>query len=199
MLVLLADARKGRRQRASRRRKSDAAVSGGHAKAPAVAFGRAEWNERAVCALPELVDKVVFRDRRRLRYRRVHRRTFLCTAGKRHVRRHRRNGVDPRFAPGSTNPVHARRASSIATCATSRCCRRSSAASATNPGRSPRSSTARLTTIGTKRRTSRSEYWNDRIAVNLRHQFFAAQAVYPQNEGRWGRVNHQLRLDKLDE
>ena len=23
------------------------------------------------------------------------------------------------------------------------------------------------------------EYWNDRIAVNLRHQFFAAQAVYP--------------------
>jgi len=24
------------------------------------------------------------------------------------------------------------------------------------------------------------EYWNDRIAVNLRHQFFAAQAAYPQ-------------------
>ena len=24
------------------------------------------------------------------------------------------------------------------------------------------------------------EYWNDRIAVNLRHQFFAAQAVHPQ-------------------
>jgi D-xylose 1-dehydrogenase len=24
------------------------------------------------------------------------------------------------------------------------------------------------------------DYWNDRIAVNLRHQFFAAQAVYPQ-------------------
>src|SRR3982751_7025894 len=23
-------------------------------------------------------------------------------------------------------------------------------------------------------------YWDDRIAVNLRHQFFAAQAVYPQ-------------------
>jgi NAD(P)-dependent dehydrogenase (short-subunit alcohol dehydrogenase family) len=24
------------------------------------------------------------------------------------------------------------------------------------------------------------EYWDDRVAVNLRHQFFAAQAVYPQ-------------------
>lgn len=24
------------------------------------------------------------------------------------------------------------------------------------------------------------DYWNDRVAVNLRHQFFAAQAVYPQ-------------------
>ena len=30
------------------------------------------------------------------------------------------------------------------------------------------------------------EYWNDRIAVNLRHQFFAAQAVYPQMKAAGG-------------
>jgi NAD(P)-dependent dehydrogenase (short-subunit alcohol dehydrogenase family) len=29
-------------------------------------------------------------------------------------------------------------------------------------------------------------YWDDRIAVNLRHQFFAAQAVYPQMKGAGG-------------
>jgi len=30
------------------------------------------------------------------------------------------------------------------------------------------------------------EYWNDRIAVNLRHQFFAAQAVCPQMKAAGG-------------
>jgi D-xylose 1-dehydrogenase len=30
------------------------------------------------------------------------------------------------------------------------------------------------------------EYWDDRIAVNLRHQFFAAQAVYPQMKSLGG-------------
>ncbi|MSP88237.1 MAG: SDR family oxidoreductase, partial [Alphaproteobacteria bacterium] len=30
------------------------------------------------------------------------------------------------------------------------------------------------------------EYWDDRIAVNLRHQFFAAQAVYPQMKAAGG-------------
>jgi D-xylose 1-dehydrogenase len=30
------------------------------------------------------------------------------------------------------------------------------------------------------------EYWNDRIAVNLRHQFFAAQAAYPQMKAAGG-------------
>ena len=30
------------------------------------------------------------------------------------------------------------------------------------------------------------EYWNDRIAVNLRHQFFAAQAVFPQMKAAGG-------------
>ena len=30
------------------------------------------------------------------------------------------------------------------------------------------------------------DYWNDRIAVNLRHQFFAAQAVYPQMKAAGG-------------
>ncbi len=30
------------------------------------------------------------------------------------------------------------------------------------------------------------DYWNDRIAVNLRHQFFAAQAVYPQMRAAGG-------------
>jgi D-xylose 1-dehydrogenase len=31
-----------------------------------------------------------------------------------------------------------------------------------------------------------SEYWDDRIAVNLKHQFFAAQAVYPDMEKAGG-------------
>jgi D-xylose 1-dehydrogenase len=30
------------------------------------------------------------------------------------------------------------------------------------------------------------EYWDDRMAVNLRHQFFAAQAVYPQMKSAGG-------------
>jgi NAD(P)-dependent dehydrogenase (short-subunit alcohol dehydrogenase family) len=30
------------------------------------------------------------------------------------------------------------------------------------------------------------DYWNDRIAVNLRHQFFAAQAVHPQMQRAGG-------------
>ncbi len=30
------------------------------------------------------------------------------------------------------------------------------------------------------------EYWDDRIAVNLRHQFFAAQAVFPQMKAAGG-------------
>ena len=30
------------------------------------------------------------------------------------------------------------------------------------------------------------DYWNDRIAVNLRHQFFAAQAVHPQMKAAGG-------------
>jgi NAD(P)-dependent dehydrogenase (short-subunit alcohol dehydrogenase family) len=30
------------------------------------------------------------------------------------------------------------------------------------------------------------EYWDDRFAVNLRHQFFAAQAVYPQMKAAGG-------------
>jgi len=30
------------------------------------------------------------------------------------------------------------------------------------------------------------DYWNDRIAVNLRHQFFAAQAAYPQMKAAGG-------------
>ena len=29
------------------------------------------------------------------------------------------------------------------------------------------------------------EYWDDRIAVNLRHQFFAAREM-KKNEGKWG-------------
>ena len=30
------------------------------------------------------------------------------------------------------------------------------------------------------------EYWDDRVAVNLKHQFFAAQAVYPDMEAAGG-------------
>ena len=39
------------------------------------------------------------------------------------------------------------------------------------------------------------EYWDDRFAVNLRHQFFAAQAVVPAMAAAGRRLHHQLRLD----
>ena len=41
------------------------------------------------------------------------------------------------------------------------------------------------------------EYWNDRLDVNLKHQFFCAQAVSPgmRSEGR--RRDHQLGVDQL--
>ena len=32
------------------------------------------------------------------------------------------------------------------------------------------------------------EYWDDRLAVNLRHQFFAAQAVYPDMAAGGGAI-----------
>ena len=34
--------------------------------------------------------------------------------------------------------------------------------------------------------TVTAEYWDDRLAVNLRHQFFAAQAVRPMIKGSGG-------------
>ena len=41
------------------------------------------------------------------------------------------------------------------------------------------------------------DYWDDRIAVNLKHQFFAAQAVLPGMKAKNGR-HRQFRLDLLD-
>ena len=41
--------------------------------------------------------------------------------------------------------------------------------------------------------------WDARIAVNLRHAFFAAQAVSPGMIARWQRLDHQFRLDQLDD
>jgi NAD(P)-dependent dehydrogenase (short-subunit alcohol dehydrogenase family) len=44
----------------------------------------------------------------------------------------------------------------------------------------------RRATTGTPSTTSRPEYWDDNQAVNLRHQFFAAQAVAPQMQAAGG-------------
>ena len=41
------------------------------------------------------------------------------------------------------------------------------------------------------------EYWEERIAVNLRHLFFAAQAVAPGMKKRRRRLDHQSRLGVL--
>ena len=41
-------------------------------------------------------------------------------------------------------------------------------------------------------------YWDGRIAVNLKHQFFCAQAVLRGHEGGRARRHHQFRLDLLD-
>ncbi len=78
------------------------------------------------------------------------------------------------------------RASCAATSATSPRCRRSSGASATRPD----PITALVNNAANDDRHKATdvtlEYWNDRIAVNLRHQFFAAQAVYPQMKAAGG-------------
>ena len=42
------------------------------------------------------------------------------------------------------------------------------------------------------------EYWDERFAVNLKHQFFAAQAVYPMMKRGWRRLDHQHGLDLVD-
>ena len=38
------------------------------------------------------------------------------------------------------------------------------------------------------------EYWDGRIAVNLKHQFFAAQAVLARHETEWRRLDREFRL-----
>ena len=42
------------------------------------------------------------------------------------------------------------------------------------------------------------EYFDERIAVNLRHQFFAAQAIAPAMAQGRRRLDRQFRLDQLD-
>ncbi len=43
------------------------------------------------------------------------------------------------------------------------------------------------------------EYWDQTIAVNLKHQFFASQAVIPVDEESRPRFHHQHELDQLDD
>ncbi len=43
------------------------------------------------------------------------------------------------------------------------------------------------------------DYWDGRIAVNLKHQFFAAQAVLPDMKQKGCRLDHQFRLDIMDD
>ena len=40
------------------------------------------------------------------------------------------------------------------------------------------------------------EFWDDRIAVNLKHQFFAAQAIYPDMKAAGRRLDHQLLIER---
>ena len=42
------------------------------------------------------------------------------------------------------------------------------------------------------------EYWDERLAVNLRHHFFAAQSVAPGMASRGRRLDYQHGLDLLD-
>ena len=42
------------------------------------------------------------------------------------------------------------------------------------------------------------EYWDERFAVNLQHQFFAAQAVYPMMKQAGGGSVDQHGLDLVD-
>ena len=41
------------------------------------------------------------------------------------------------------------------------------------------------------------DYWNDRLNVNLRHYFFAIQALAPQMLARRTRVDRQRRVEQL--
>ena len=68
--------------------------------------------------------------------------------------------------------------------------------SATRSARSPASSTTPPTTSGTPRSRSRRDYFDERIAVNFSHQFFAAQAVHPGHAGGRRRRHRLLQLDR---
>ena len=120
------------------------------------------------------------RDRRRLRHRRERRRAFLRARRAGHLRRHADGAV------GGAGRAHRRarrtaaRASSLRPEEHRRTAGGDRADRAARTARSRCSSTMPATTTATGPRTSRPTYWDDRMAVNLRHQFFAAQAVRPQ-------------------
>ena len=43
------------------------------------------------------------------------------------------------------------------------------------------------------------EYWDQAMAVNLRHQFFVTQAVIPAMKKARPRIHHQSEFDQLDD
>ena len=111
-------------------------------------------------------------------------------------RRHRQADAAQALV-GSWRRSGRRRASSDATCATSRRCRRRWPSVEADSG-----PVAVLVNNAANDDRHRIEdvsaaYWDERIAVNLRHQFFAAQAVTPGMMRGGRRLDHQFRLGQL--
>ena len=43
------------------------------------------------------------------------------------------------------------------------------------------------------------QYWDERIAINIKHQFFAAQGRGGGHEANWGGIDHQYGIDLMDD
>ena len=97
-----------------------------------------------------------------------------------------RRGRASSWSRTSRRPAIPRPCSSSATCATSRRCAARSAEAADAHG----PITVLVNNAAHDERhkfdTVTPEYWDDRMAVNLRHQFFAAQAVHPMMKAAGG-------------
>ena len=76
--------------------------------------------------------------------------------------------------------------------------RRVAQAAARPTARSRCWSTTPPATIAIRSTRVTPEYWDERFAVNLKHQFFAAQAVLPDDEAGRRRLDHQHGLDLVD-
>ena len=132
--------------------------------------------------------------RRRLRHRRSDRRGLRAPEGAGVLPRRRRERIAGAGRRGSATA----RSSSSATSPTSRRCARRARR------RSKRKAGPVAVLVNNAANDDRHKieevtpaYWDQRIAVNLRHLFFAAQAVVPGMKTRRRRLDHQSRLGLL--